>query len=143
GVVLMAQPDILLTMSQVRAWERRLEELEQAAAALVEERNDVLRRLQAARIFMPAATDIEEAGTAAPEPESPSRSATEENLSEAALEAVRHLDGAPMPMQIRKCIQRLNPALGAKIEASPNYLYTVLLRHVRRGRLIKYGSGYK
>jgi hypothetical protein len=44
-------------------------------------------------------------------------------------------------MQIRKHIARFNPILGAKLTASPNYFYTVLLRHVQRGRLIRHSNG--
>jgi hypothetical protein len=136
--------DTLLTITQVRAWERRLAGIADDIKKLASEADDLSRKLHAARIFMPpeieTAEPIAEAKPSEPEPSSKNES--EESLSEAVLDAVGQLGGAPKPMQIRRQIAKTNPALGAKLVTSPNYFYTVLVRHVQRRRLTRQGSGY-
>ena len=101
------------------------------------------RKLEASQIFMPAAAPDEEVPAALGEASSTVESGSAENLSEAALDAVRALGGAPKPIAIRKRIAKDSPALAAKLAASPNYFYTVLGRHLQARRLIKHGKGYR
>ena len=46
-------------------------------------------------------------------------------------------------MVIRYWIAKNNPAVDAKLNASPAYFYTVLVRHTRAGRLAKRSRGYR
>jgi hypothetical protein len=132
----MDMNDTLLTRSQVREWERRDLEIGEQLRGLMEEQREIQRKLTAARIFMPAETEerIDE---------EPALEAGDENLSQAVIDAVVQLGVVASPMLIRRSIIRENPVLGAKIAASPNYFYTILARHVQKGRLVKDGKVYK
>ena len=137
----MSDRDTLLTITQVRAWERRAAEINAQMGELISEADDLSVKLQAARLFMPATVDGDVPAEA--EVASPTRSEPEENLSETVLDAVQKIGGVPKPIAIRRRIAKNHPALGVKLATSPNYFYTVLGRHLHRGRLIKHGSGYK
>lgn len=154
---IMSDRDTLLTISQVRRWKLRRVEIEGEMRALAEELDDLIRKLDASQIFLPARADSEPDETLdetspPPEREAPEQQASAtleaelppgESLSEAVLDAVRQLGGTPKPMAIRNRLAKTNPALGAKLAKNPNYFYTVLARHVNRRRLLKHGSGYR
>lgn len=61
----------------------------------------------------------------------------------AVLVAVGAMKGTPKAAAIRRWISINNPEVAAKLEASPAYLYTTLMRHVRGRRLAKRGKGYR
>ena len=137
----------ILTMAQVREWQARSAEIAVAMRAMNEEMAGLARKLEAAKILIGELPEMEIAvSTELPPAE---RGETEpdqthaESLSDAALDAVAALGNVPRPDAIKKWIVESRPAHRERLASSPNYFYTVLIRHVQKGRLIREGNGYR
>lgn len=137
----------LLTLAQVHDWESRVIEIDESIRAQTEERAILFRKIEAAKVFMeflPPNDDViideEKIG---PSPGAPAVEGAEESISGAVLAAMSSMKGAPKAATIRRWIKENNAEVGARLDASPAYLYTALMRHVRAGRLAKRGKGYR
>ena len=135
----------LATLAKMDEWEARVAEIDASIHAQTEERALLIRKIDAAKVLaedlplqkveaeieLPASAEkeIEEVG--------------EDSAAHEILLAVSAMGGAPKPALIRRWIRKHNPALSARLDAHPQYLYTALMRHVRRGRLAKRGNGYR
>lgn len=145
AVMYMDHDQPLLTVGTVRAWEARLAELGDSIRAQQEEVATLTRKIEAAKVLMEALhmSDAESAFDPSELRAQDDTAAPEESISHAVLAAVSAMKGAPKAAAIRAWINTHNPAVGAKLEESPAYLYTTLMRHVRGGRLAKRGKGYR
>lgn len=130
----------ILTIAQVMNWQRRMLELTSQVHDLQEEIAGLGRKLDAAKVLMGGLPMVTEAPKGEP---AEIETANEENIADAVLTAVDALGDLPSPAQIREWIWKEKPTLVPKMKRSPNYFYTVLLRHVQKKRLIKVGSGYR
>jgi hypothetical protein len=133
----------LLTLSLLRGWQERESELVTSMHKMGEEVLSLRRKIEAAKVIMgdgPDSPPIPEAASA-----TSSAPATEESdsLAEMVLNAVAALGNSPKPAEIRQWIVQHSPILGERLEVNANYFYTVLGRHLRKGRLVKDGSGYR
>jgi len=134
----------LLTVGIVRDWEARLVELIDSIRVQQEEVIALNRKIDAAKVLMEALPPSAAESIVAMTDEKPAEiEIAEASISQAVLAAVGAMKGAPRAGAIRKWISTHNPAAGAKLEASPGYLYTTLMRHVRGGRLAKRSKGYR
>jgi hypothetical protein len=130
----------ILTLTQVRQWERRLTEIEALTTKLSEEATDLTRKLEAARVLMGDVTDGETKASPAGNGEGVS---PDGGVPASVLRAVEALNGtAPKPADLKNWIKVNIPSAYEKLQRSPTYLYTALLRHVQMGRLVKEGDGY-
>jgi hypothetical protein len=136
----------LLTLAQMDSWVSRVTQLDELISAQTEERAALVRKIEAARAYaellgldqddsMDEADDIGDPTESVPE--------SEESAAREILAAVGSLKGTPRGTVIRRWIKENNAALDARLTAHPQYLYTALARHVRRGRLVKRGKGYR
>ena len=142
----MDQNKPLLTLAQVHGWEFRVAELAGLIHAYTEEMNALARKIEAAKVFMdPIQVDdgAEDEAVLASSANTPAMEIAEESISQGVLAAVGAMSGSPKPSVIRKWIATHNPEVAAKLDASPAYLYTTLMLHVRAGRLAKRGKGYR
>ena len=143
----MDQNKPLLTLAHVRGWEVRVTELAALIRAHTEEMNSLARKIEAAKVFMdPMASGedgAEDETVLASSANTPAMEIAEESISQGVLAAVGAMSGSPKPSLIRKWIATHNPEVAVKLDASPAYLYTTLMRHVRAGRLAKRGKGYR
>jgi len=143
-VLFMNYDQPLLTVGIVRDWEARLAELIDSIRAQQEEVIALNRKIDAAKVLMEALPpSAAEAIIAMPDEKPAEVEIAEASISQAVLAAVGAMKGAPKAAAIRKWISIHNPAVAAKLEASPAYLYTSLMRHVRGGRLAKRSKGYR
>lgn len=128
----------------VQEWQARLASLTTKSWEIQNEMAFLARRLDAAKVIMgdlPVFKPTEEVHEA-DEAETPANPSAD-TLTDAVLLAVDALGGLPAPADIRTWIARERPALAAQLKSSPNYFYTVLLRHVQKKRLIRDGAGYR
>jgi hypothetical protein len=143
----MDQNKPLLTLAQVNEWEARCVVLADSIRVQTEEMNNLARKIERAKAYMELLAAEDEADAEetklASSVEVPLMEAAEESISGAVLAAVGAMPGSPKPSVIRKWIGTHNPEVAAKLDASPAYLYTTLMRHVRAGRLAKRGKGYR
>lgn len=129
----------ILTLAQVKEWQDQAAELTEKISEMQAQVADITRKLEAAKIIIGSLPPHPQTGTKpgpAPAPEA-------ESLPEAVLTAIDALGNLPDPSAIREWILKEKPALRAKLKQSPNYFYTVLLRHVQKNRLIREGRGYR
>jgi hypothetical protein len=129
----------ILTLAQVRQWEERSTEIETQMVRLRDEAADLARKLEAARVLMGGVQE-EEAKASRPDETSSSGG---DGVPTSVLRAVTALEGSPRPAEIRGWIKANIPTAYEKLQRSPTYLYTALLRHAQQGRLVKEGDGYR
>jgi hypothetical protein len=129
----------LLTLSQIQEWQNERNQLAAEMAAMNERLARLDRKLEAAKVFVPDAEKEAEKS----EIEVLEAHAASDSLSDVVLIAVGTLGGSPKPAAIRRRVAQLNPTLGAKLAESSSYFYTVLGRHLHKGRLVKHGGGYR
>jgi len=137
--------ETVLTLSQVRTWQMRQQEIGDTIQALQEEAADISRKLDAVRVIMGALPGNDVARTLAVGEQSPQtapESGREEFFPESLIEAVRTLGGAPRPNEIRTWLCEHGATNAIKTQAGKPYFYAVLMRHARAGRLIRVGKGY-
>jgi hypothetical protein len=135
----MLDNKLILTAAQVqqlRQWQARSAQIETAMSKLRDEAADIARKLEAAKVLMGGAAE-EEVQT------SDGVAQEEEGVPITVLRAVGTIGGAPKPAQIRDWIKANVPSAAEKLQRTPTYLYTALLRHSQQGRLIKDGEGYR
>jgi hypothetical protein len=140
----------LLTLSQVREWELRKAEIQASIAAQTEEMATLSRKIDAARALMEALSVGEgwsdlppTLGDGPSQEEAEPQAAPDESISNIVLTAVGAVKAPAKAPAVKNWIVAHHPAVGAKLEANPAYLYTTLTRHVRAGRLTKRGKGYR
>ena len=135
----------LLTRADVRVWQTRMEELLSAEQTIQQEKAELIRKLEAARVFMGDSADPSEA-------EEPSQMSMAEpmaqplpstSITELVPLAVKSLGGAPNPSQIKSWILAHSSSPSVRESVIKPYFYTVLMRHAQSGRLIKEGTGYR
>lgn len=139
----------ILTVSEVREWQTRSVELTASIRSMTSELALLGQKLEAAKIIMGELPSIDAPakGTtaeAAHAEQGEEEAAQDDSLPGAALAAVAALGNLPKPDAIKKWIAGSSPALAERLKVSPNYFYTVLIRHVQKGRLIREaGGGYR
>jgi hypothetical protein len=146
----------LLTFAQMRDWQARADRLAEDIRVKTAELVALTRTVDAAKAYIASLPNDEqisfENGDADAAPDMPpdkhddhdaTPGAAEESISGCILAAVAAIGGAPKPTVIRRWIAKNSPAADLKLTAQPAYIYTVLMRHVRAGRLAKRGKGYR
>ena len=138
----------LLTLKTLRDWQSRQAQLVESIRAQQEEVAALTRKIDAAKNLLETLSvdEGEEARDAKESPSltfAPDTSPADESISHAVLAAVGAMKAAPKAAAIKKWIMMHNPAVGTKLDASPAYLYTALMRHVRAGRLVKRSKVYR
>jgi hypothetical protein len=136
----------LLTLAQLQSWQARRVEIASVMGALAQEDGVLARKIEAAKIFVDDAMEndaVFDEELLSSSPDAPTMEVAEANVSRAVLAAVGAMKGTPKAAAIRRWITVNNPEVATKLDASPAYLYTTLMRHVRGKRLAKRGKGYR
>lgn len=133
----------LLTLAQVREWQARHTEIGREMQTLQAEQGFLARKLEAAKILMGDIPALSEGTADGPNEPHSSENVAGTSLADAALQAVEALGNLPRPEAIKAWISERYPDLAEKLKSSPNYFYTVLIRHVQKGRLVREGTGYR
>lgn len=138
----------LLTLKTLRDWQSRQAQLVESIRAQQDEVATLTRKIDAAKNLLETLSVGEGEETRAigenpAVPAAPDSALADESMSHAVLAAVGAMKGAPKAAAIKKYIMMHNPAVGAKLDANPAYLYTALMRHVRAGRLVKRSKVYR
>lgn len=136
---------ILTLAPLVREWLARISQIDADLRGMTEERDTLIRKVEAAKVLMGGIPEEEglSVESALEEPQKAAQDGHDDSWPSAVLSAVADLGGCPKPALIRRWITKNNPIMAAKLEASPAYFYTVLMRLVRGGRLAKRGKGYR
>jgi hypothetical protein len=129
---------VLLTGADVVKWREEEKVCEETIKATQLRLAVIRRRLDAASVFMDVQPD--------PALESPQVVETDDDidsLGDVVGAAISAIGGAPKPIAIRQWIVKNNPVWRDRLDAHPNYFYTVLARRVKRGKLVRRGQGYR
>ncbi|MGH6818435.1 MAG: hypothetical protein ACREC1_06640 [Methylovirgula sp.] len=145
-----ARNDVLLTLAQVDTWQKERDALERDIREKSESLRKIKIKLEAAEIFAgePPATRQVTNGHAAPANEAP-ESAPGAKDEEAEAESVADIfcadmrkTGASLKVaQVRKRLEALGFA--DMIRQKPNYVYGLVYRLTKSGRLLRRGSRYR
>ena len=130
----------LLTLSQVREWEARKADLEQQMRAMQDELASIVRKFDAASVFV----RIQNGHAEPPGIDKPAGDqAPTETIVDAIIRVVGDSRGSAMgPSQIKAALKASGFNV-AGLEANPGYLYTVLGRLLKRGKLEKRRGAYR
>jgi|HubBroStandDraft_5_1064220.scaffolds.fasta_scaffold14379_2 hypothetical protein len=137
--------DVLLTAADLLRWRQEDKEVDEQMRQLMAKRADIKRRLEAAEILAQAFKEPETGS--GPVPPSANGHGSEEAEEEAEtapvalLASMRKRGDSLNVQQIRARLIELG--FSAKIEAQPNYHYSLASRLKQTGKLIKRGSKYR
>jgi hypothetical protein len=147
---ILGNDEPILTRTQVRAWQDRLDEISAYLMALHDEAAVLTRKLDAAKVLMedmpPSHIGILKNldANADDEESSDSQTRREDQLSNVVIRAVTAIPGSPKPSEIKNWILCHSNSPQETLEkAKQPYFYTVLMRHTQKGRLFKDGDGYR
>lgn len=138
---------VLLTAADVEGWRQERAQLEKEIEERAAKLNAVKRKLDAAEIF---AATISETGAptdapALPHEQRPEDVDADEDEADSAAEKLcanmRETGASLKTKQIRARLVELG--FGEKIKQKPNYVYGLVYRLNKRGRLIRRGSKYR
>ena len=139
------KPLLTALRSEVRKRQLRLTEISASVQSLQQEAANLSRWLEAAKVIMGELPDGDEEqplsrdGTALLTLDT----ASEQSFSDLVLRAVRAMGGAPKPADIKQWVLTNVDVPSVKEAVGKQYFYTVLMRHARKGQLIKEGAGYR
>ncbi len=139
----------ILTRTQVRAWQDRLDEISAYLMALHDEAAVLTRKLDAAKVLLEEIPVshigiLKNLKSDADEDPNESLTRREDQLSNVVIRAVTALPGSAKPSEIKQWIfdHLAGPQDTIEKAKQPSF-YTVLMRHAQKGRLIKEGDGYR
>lgn len=134
-------------LTQIDAWESRVAEIDESIRVQTDERVTLIRWIEAAKVIAeflaPDISRFEHDKSASASVAAPQVANEEDSAAHEILIAVGAMKAPQKPVAIRQWINKNNPALAARLTVHPQYLYTVLTRHVRAGRLTKRGNRYR